>query len=305
MDDISVAIVHTCDLPPPLRSPSRQRSLARAASCNDEANAMYASWKVDQEQNPSNHGPEQHFKYLYSGGQAEEDEAQGFASAAAAAAAVTAVSATLTPKVEDSLAAMSMSGTGDAQQHMDGVHGVPAVDFPLVLSAQLAFHSPESTTRSAAGGASLAAAAAAGDSMDDSSAQRSPRSSLAQSESSEPSSQRGELYPGGPAGSPAAAGLLAPLRRHTASAPINAMLPPIRKAYPSSSGLHSYKSDASFLSSETLLSADAVRRGGEGGTSGPRHEGKVRGGIPRSMSAPGLSIAMLTSSQRYESHSQG
>lgn len=47
VDDISVAILHSAPLPPPGArvSASLPRGLSRAASCNDEANAMSSSWK--------------------------------------------------------------------------------------------------------------------------------------------------------------------------------------------------------------------------------------------------------------------
>lgn len=44
VDDISCVILHTCGLPPPERDCSVPRPLARAASCNDEANELY--WKA-------------------------------------------------------------------------------------------------------------------------------------------------------------------------------------------------------------------------------------------------------------------
>ncbi len=44
VDDISCVILHTCGLPPPERDSSVPRPLARAASCNDEANELY--WKA-------------------------------------------------------------------------------------------------------------------------------------------------------------------------------------------------------------------------------------------------------------------
>lgn len=46
VDDISCVILHTCGLPPPERDCSVPRPLARAASCNDEANELY--WKASR-----------------------------------------------------------------------------------------------------------------------------------------------------------------------------------------------------------------------------------------------------------------
>lgn len=41
VDDISCVILHTAGLPPPERAEGVPRPLARAASCNDEANELY------------------------------------------------------------------------------------------------------------------------------------------------------------------------------------------------------------------------------------------------------------------------
>lgn len=58
MDDISCVILHTAGLPPAECQNSLPRPLARAASCNDEANELYVQWKVERERNPSNHKPQ-------------------------------------------------------------------------------------------------------------------------------------------------------------------------------------------------------------------------------------------------------
>ena len=57
MDDISCVILHTAGLPPAARDCSVPRPLARAASCNDEANELYQQWRLEKERNPSNHRP--------------------------------------------------------------------------------------------------------------------------------------------------------------------------------------------------------------------------------------------------------
>lgn len=93
VDDISVAILHAAPLPPPgpvsLVSASLPRGLSRAASCNDEANAMSSSWKRRElrdlgdstkesyshshsdshlslaDEDPSYHSPRPFFRHLY------------------------------------------------------------------------------------------------------------------------------------------------------------------------------------------------------------------------------------------------
>ena len=58
MDDISCIILHTSGLPPPERDSSVPRPLARAASCNDEANELYwkASGAADSRVGGASHG---------------------------------------------------------------------------------------------------------------------------------------------------------------------------------------------------------------------------------------------------------
>lgn len=46
VDDISCVILHTAGLPPPERAEGVPRPLARAASCNDEANELYAQVRL-------------------------------------------------------------------------------------------------------------------------------------------------------------------------------------------------------------------------------------------------------------------
>jgi hypothetical protein len=88
VDDISCVILHTSGLPPPERGASLPRPLARAASCNDEANELYLQWRQERECNPSNHKPQQYFSHLYGeereggGGGGEQQERTAAAGAA-------------------------------------------------------------------------------------------------------------------------------------------------------------------------------------------------------------------------------
>ena len=65
VDDISVAIIHMAPLGPVDRSAHVRSPLAHAASCNDEANALFRSWQFDGGRNPSNHAPQRFFQHLY------------------------------------------------------------------------------------------------------------------------------------------------------------------------------------------------------------------------------------------------
>jgi hypothetical protein len=67
VDDVAIAIIHLQALPPPCSSEefAAPWPLARAASCNDEANELYAEWKSAAELNPSNHMPQHFFAHLY------------------------------------------------------------------------------------------------------------------------------------------------------------------------------------------------------------------------------------------------
>jgi len=67
VDDISVAILHVAPLPPPERQASLPLRIARAASSNDEANALWSSWQQQKtaEEDPSNHSPRRFFDHLY------------------------------------------------------------------------------------------------------------------------------------------------------------------------------------------------------------------------------------------------
>lgn len=89
VDDISCVILHTSGLPPPELDNSVPRRLARAASCNDEANELYAQWRVTRDRNPSNHKPQQYFKHLY--GEGEDSSGSAGSSSLRAAAAAGAV----------------------------------------------------------------------------------------------------------------------------------------------------------------------------------------------------------------------
>eukprot|EP00887_Chlorella_sp_A99_P001830 scaffold19.g1830.t1 len=171
----------------------------------------------------------------------------------------------------------------------------------------------EELRRAAQGGTSLAAEADL-DSLDGSLTRspRSPRSpnslqsslALSDATSQNPSVRLGDAYGGAAASEPV--GPPAPVHRlgggaRPSSAPVGTLLPPIRKAYPASGGLHSYKSDASssLLSGELAASLEsssylAAQRGPSDGP--PRRpEGKVRGGVPRTSSAPGLSLLLGSS----------
>lgn len=69
VDDISAVIVHVS--PPPAgvsalnRATSVPSTLARAASCNDEANELAEAWKEAVEMDPSYHSPQRFFSRLY------------------------------------------------------------------------------------------------------------------------------------------------------------------------------------------------------------------------------------------------
>ena len=77
MDDISCAIIHLAPLGPVDRSAQLRSPLARAASCNDEANALCSSWARDSDRNPSHHAPRRYFSHLYPEGAASGDSEQG------------------------------------------------------------------------------------------------------------------------------------------------------------------------------------------------------------------------------------
>jgi serine/threonine protein phosphatase PrpC len=66
VDDISVAILHFAPMPPLPEQEQRSlpRTLSRAASNNDEANALASAWK-ESEANPSIRSPRPIFQYLY------------------------------------------------------------------------------------------------------------------------------------------------------------------------------------------------------------------------------------------------
>lgn len=65
VDDISVAIIHLAPLGPVNEAAHVRSPLAHAASCNDEANALYQSWASHGDRNPSHHAPRRYFSHLY------------------------------------------------------------------------------------------------------------------------------------------------------------------------------------------------------------------------------------------------
>jgi serine/threonine protein phosphatase PrpC len=68
VDDISVAILHFAPMPPlPELERTLPRTLSRAASNNDEANALASAWlkKSGSDANPSSRSPRPIFQYLY------------------------------------------------------------------------------------------------------------------------------------------------------------------------------------------------------------------------------------------------
>ena len=66
VDDISVAILHFAPMPPlPEQERTLPRTLSRAASNNDEANALANTWKESEAANPSTRSPRPIFQYLY------------------------------------------------------------------------------------------------------------------------------------------------------------------------------------------------------------------------------------------------
>jgi len=66
VDDISVAILHFAPMPPlPEQERTLPRTLSRAASNNDEANALANAWKESEAANPSYRSPRPIFQYLY------------------------------------------------------------------------------------------------------------------------------------------------------------------------------------------------------------------------------------------------
>ena len=76
VDDISVAILHLAPMPPPMAKRNAAaavglpRTLSRAASCNDEANALASAWLKEGDANPSHRSPRPLFQYLYRAGEA-------------------------------------------------------------------------------------------------------------------------------------------------------------------------------------------------------------------------------------------
>lgn len=70
VDDISVAILHFAPMPPADPEASLPRTLSRAASCNDEANALASAWQREATGNPSHRSPRPLFQYLYRTGEA-------------------------------------------------------------------------------------------------------------------------------------------------------------------------------------------------------------------------------------------
>lgn len=351
VDDISVAILHTAvgqhspRLLPRMRSTSAG-GLSHAASCNDRANGLYESWRADRSSclHSRSQEPEGFFD-VFPAASAEPslaaEEGGPLPAAAwqaaharthalpvpAAATAAAAATGAPTPAADDTLAGLSASmpdpgalaGLSLAAEERAGRggrrRGGGRLDLePFSFSLDPGQASPVGSPRRRWEVRRL---------EDSPSAQRSPRSSLALTDGSNPSSRRGDAY--GTAGAEGGVtcslpvslgGLAAAAARggsgdsgvlRTSSAPIAALLPPIRKAYPSSQGLQSYKSDASMLSGETHASCEGERgsraRGGAGAEGGPRHEGKVRGGMPRSLSAPGLSPLLSASTMRYSSDS--
>ncbi|EFN56024.1 hypothetical protein CHLNCDRAFT_57765 [Chlorella variabilis] len=310
VDDISCVILHTAGLPPPERQASVPRPLARAASCNDEANELYLQWRLERDRNPSNHKPQQYFRHLYHDDeeqqQKEEGQGQGQGASQPVAAAPAAAG------VEDAAGTPPGAAAGlDAPPPPPVsplLHDVPQCARPLHRSGS---SSASSSAAASAAAAAVAAAAAAapqqqpapsprqagrGSSgtlhrMDDFSSQ-SPHSSFGDlaSESSEPSTRRGGTFSGSWGELPS------PLTRRSSSGPqpipmqrrdsisedgpltlpLEALLRPVRKAYPSTSNfqaqLCSYRSDASLAAADTPRSGDS------------NLEKKVRGGVSLSIS---------------------
>lgn len=294
VDDISCVILHTSGLPPPERDSALPRPLCRAASCNDEANELYAQWRLEKERNPSNHKPMQYFKHLY------DDVEQGEeGQAAAAAAAADAADVAGTPPVGD-VAALTPSPypSEDAPQYQHLVaHSAPAAPTMLSMASPppRAPHLRLQSRGTAEEGSSDGLLR-----LDDLAS--SPRSSSIDQQSeeaSEHSQRRGTAYTSGAWGGAAGGStgdISSPLNRRSgsrpipmarqgnaketglaASMPVDSMLRPVRKAYPSSGSMQqyhlSYRSEAS-LAADTPRSEDSMLR----------LEHKVRGGMARSLS---------------------
>lgn len=287
VDDISVAILHVAPLPPPEREASLPRPLPRAASCNDEANALWNHWKkgLSEHDDPSNHSPRRFFDHLY-----REDSA-GVAAVSAPANLQTHGSLKAV-EAEDSMPSpgRTISGLANVMEDMaltedDGEPAAPSSPEPPAQAPRptmLAADQYQALERSAA---SVPAFSRASPSMN------IPGKSSSQGVD--------RLTP-------------------SASAPVGGLLAgadclrPVRKAYPSTNAIptvpswdgafyHSFKSDLSpFSGNETPRSSESNGSGRGEDLLRPRrgemrHEGKVHRGVPQSFSSNGLASHCRTS----------
>ncbi|KAI3437721.1 hypothetical protein D9Q98_000169 [Chlorella vulgaris] len=346
VDDISCVILHTAGLPPAECQNSLPRPLARAASCNDEANELYVQWKVERERNPSNHKPQQYFKRLYGGEEGEQAAEQQAAGESAPAADVEASTTAppcrvmQRPVTQPQPVAAAVSGRAAEEEAHSG--GTPpsagSCEGPLPPLSPFLGDPPQYTRtlqRSGSSSVSASSAAAAVASAgavlplrlpscdvelsclggvllpaSDDFHLHSPHSSSygdVGSENSEPSIRRGGAFSSTAWGELHRHSITVPqaiplLQRqgscddgaNAMSLPLEAMLRPVRKAYPSSSnmqygqGCASYRGDAS---------ADTPRDSCD-------MERKVRGGMSRSLSHHRLhSTHASVSSLQSHSHS--
>ncbi|KAL4451664.1 hypothetical protein ABPG75_007326 [Micractinium tetrahymenae] len=327
VDDISCVILHTAGLPPAEREASVPRPLARAASCNDEANELYMQWRLEKERNPSNHKPKQYFKHLY-GGEGEGSGSSGAGSRNGSGVNQAAVEAA----TEAAAAAGAVPGAAAQQQQPAGGRAstpppppaspvrLDGPQYPYHLSSSAGGSSSSPLDRSAAQLSSLCSPAAesalglgrgSGLRMhDEALSSPSPISSygdLASEELSESSLRRGSAFAGAAAWADAAAlarrsstgpqpipasrkDSLEPAEGTSQFVPLEVLLRPVRKAYPSTSNMqqavpysYSYRSDGLVLAA-----ADTPRS-----TDSAALERKVRGGMSRSLSYQSSSQAYL------------
>lgn len=320
VDDISVAILHFVPMPPPEPRPSRSlpRTMSRAASSNDEANALASTWLKASEANPSHRSPRPLFQYLYRTGEVagsgdfwdslpKEAPGSPFRVAAAQAEESRSLSPPASPKrlVPPPAAAVAPSPAAP-------VAPSPAAPLPLTTVRSIR------TTRGVAIPGPLATPPEDLELLD------APEEHVVHGGHSLRSVPHPAMLPvpqprGGVQGMPIPSSSLSisayPSRpipmNHTLASSAPAVpsilggadqLRPIRKAYPSAATMASVPSwDGAFFNSFVsdlslplmATSADTPRSSESDPSTRPRrvegrHEGKVRRGVPQSFSSIGL-----------------
>lgn len=319
VDDISVAILHFVPMPPAEPRPSRSlpRTMSRAASSNDEANALASTWLTESNANPSHRSPRPLFQYLYRTGEVAGSgdfweslpkEAPGSPfRVAAAQAEARSVSPPASPKLlvpPPAVVAPSPAAPPPLPLPLTTARSIRTTRPMPIMSSPLATP-PEGVVLSDApeehvvhGGHSLRSA---------------PHPGMAQHHHQQQQQVRG--VQGMPIPSPSlsiSAYPSRPIPMHHALASSAPAVPsilggadhlrPIRKAYPSAATMASVPSwDGAFFNSFVsdlslplmAASADTPRSSESDPSTRPRrvegrHEGKVRRGVPQSFSSVGM-----------------